>query len=118
MLQRAEGVLEPASAVAVMLGAIDKIRATLSGLLGANNQCELYEEILTVLPQFVPVGPQSAGKKGTRVKDAVKRAQDTALARSSCKPGSVSTIILSWSKSGAEEAQCHAGRFPGLPQCG
>ena len=113
--------------------------------------------ILTVLPQFVAVGPQSAGKssvirrvsgvalpeastlctriatmvqmrrakepiiavilqgpgaetlmeevfdeaeaEGTKVKDAVKRAQDTALARSSCKPGSLSTIILSWSRS-------------------
>ena len=44
MLRRAEGVLEPTSALAGMLGAIDEIRATLSGLLGANDQCEFYEE--------------------------------------------------------------------------
>ena len=139
MLRSDEGVLGPASAVA-MLDTIDEIRATLSGLQGENDQCEFYEEILAVLPQFVAVGPQSAGKssvirrvsgvalpeastlctrvatmvqmrsakepiiavilqgpgaetlmeevfdeaeaEGTKVKDAVKRAQDTALARS------------------------------------
>ena len=87
MLRRAEGVPEPASAVA-MLDTIDEIRATLSGLQGANDECDFYEEILAVLPQFVAVGPQSAGKSSV-----IRRVSDVALPEASTLCTRIATMV-------------------------
>ena len=45
-----------------VLDVIDEVRGSLGGGLQGSQQA-FYEELLASLPQFVAVGPQSAGKR-------------------------------------------------------
>ena len=78
------------SASASMLDTIDEIRTTLGGLKGASDQADsdFYEEILAVLPQFVAVGPQSAGKSSV-----IRRVSGVALPEASTLCTRVATMV-------------------------
>ena len=73
-----------------MLDTIDEIRTTLGGLKGASDQADsdFYEEILAVLPQFVAVGPQSAGKSSV-----IRRVSGVALPEASTLCTRVATMV-------------------------
>ena len=51
-----------AKATKNILDVIDEVRGSLGGGLQGSHQQAFYEELLASLPQFVAVGPQSAGK--------------------------------------------------------
>lgn len=51
-----------AKATKNILDVIDEVRGSLGGGLQGSQQA-FYEELLASLPQFVAVGPQSAGKR-------------------------------------------------------
>jgi len=77
------------AATSAMLDTIDEIRTTLSGLKGASDQADFfYEEILAVLPQFVAVGPQSAGKSSV-----IRRVSGVALPEASTLCTRVATMV-------------------------
>ena len=52
-----------AKATKNILDVIDEVRGSLGGGLQGSHQQAFYEELLASLPQFVAVGPQSAGKR-------------------------------------------------------
>ena len=76
------------AATSAMLDTIDEIRTTLGGLKGASDQADFYEEILAVLPQFVAVGPQSAGKSSV-----IRRVSGVALPEASTLCTRVATMV-------------------------
>ena len=77
------------AATSAMLDTIDEIRTTLGGLKGASDQADFfYEEILAELPQFVAVGPQSAGKSSV-----IRRVSGVALPEASTLCTRVATMV-------------------------
>ena len=73
------------ASTSAMLDTIDAIRTQLSGL---KDQADFYEEILAVLPQFVAVGPQSAGKSSV-----IRRVSGVALPEASTLCTRVATMV-------------------------
>ena len=51
-----------------VLDVIDEVRGSLGGGLQGSQQA-FYEELLASLPQFVAVGPQSAGNRAPLVRE-------------------------------------------------
>ena len=56
-----------AKATKNILDVIDEVRGSLGGGLQGSQQA-FYEELLASLPQFVAVGPQSAGNRAPLVR--------------------------------------------------
>ena len=62
MLDGGGSLASASESTRAILDTIDQVRTTLGGLQGGAEDQFFYEELLAALPQFVAVGPQSAGK--------------------------------------------------------
>lgn len=84
---RSPPVMKHAVATEHILDIIDDVRASLGGGL-QGSQRAFYEELLASLPQFVAVGPQSAGKSS-----AVRRVCGISLPEASTLCTRIATLV-------------------------